>query len=274
MRRKELTEEQWRKKIAPLLPPQKPRRGRPAQGTTASSSTPSFGYCAPGRLGGTYQNATGLGRRSPAASTAGETRACGSASWRSCRGRRTARGSSTGRCISSTAQCWCTRPPTRCGRKRGRRGQAIGRTYSRGGLSTKVHDVKAEGGGRQLAFVVAEGQRHDSPVFEELMEKGKVKRNGAGRSRLRPGRLTADRSYRATAASAAGSRQQEGPGAHPAGAPREANRRFDGELYKERNRVERLVARLKQFRRVVTRYEKTAESYLAMLTLAALLLWL
>ena len=30
MRRKELTEEQWRK-IAPLLPPQKPRRGRPAR---------------------------------------------------------------------------------------------------------------------------------------------------------------------------------------------------------------------------------------------------
>ncbi len=47
-----------------------------------------------------------------------------------------------------------------------------------------------------------------------------------------------------------------------------------GELYKERNRVERLVARLKQFRRIATRYKKTAESYLAMLTLAASLLWL
>ena len=51
-------------------------------------------------------------------------------------------------------------------------------------------------------------------------------------------------------------------------------RRFDAELYKERNRVERLVGRLKQFRRVATRYEKTAESYLTMLTLAAILLWL
>ena len=38
--------------------------------------------------------------------------------------------------------------------------------------------------------------------------------------------------------------------------------------------IERLVNRLKQFRRVATRYEKRAASYLAMLTLAALLLWL
>lgn len=44
--------------------------------------------------------------------------------------------------------------------------------------------------------------------------------------------------------------------------------------YRERNRVERLIGRLKQYRRVATRYEKRASSYLAMLTLAGLLLWL
>jgi transposase len=38
--------------------------------------------------------------------------------------------------------------------------------------------------------------------------------------------------------------------------------------------VERLINRLKQSRRVATRYEKRAAHYLAMLTLAALLLWL
>jgi transposase len=37
--------------------------------------------------------------------------------------------------------------------------------------------------------------------------------------------------------------------------------------------VERLVNRLKQFRRVATRYEKRAVNYLAMLTVAAILLW-
>ena len=49
---------------------------------------------------------------------------------------------------------------------------------------------------------------------------------------------------------------------------------FDRVTYRERNRVERLGNRLKQYRRAATRYEKRAAHYLAMLTLAALLLWL
>jgi transposase len=46
------------------------------------------------------------------------------------------------------------------------------------------------------------------------------------------------------------------------------------DLPRERNAVERLINRLKQFRRIATRYEKRAANYLAMLTLAAILLWL
>ena len=38
--------------------------------------------------------------------------------------------------------------------------------------------------------------------------------------------------------------------------------------------IERLINRLKQHRRVATRYEKLAANYLAMLTLAAIRLWL
>ena len=49
---------------------------------------------------------------------------------------------------------------------------------------------------------------------------------------------------------------------------------LDRELYRLRNRVERLVNRLKQFRAVATRYDKTAESYLALVQLAASRLWL
>jgi transposase len=44
--------------------------------------------------------------------------------------------------------------------------------------------------------------------------------------------------------------------------------------YRERNVRERLVGRLKQFRRIATRYEKLAANYQAMLTLAAITLWL
>jgi transposase len=62
--------------------------------------------------------------------------------------------------------------------------------------------------------------------------------------------------------------------------PHRANERhgrkghFDKEAYRQRNRVERLINRLKQYRRVATRYEKQAENYRAFLTVAAILLWL
>ena len=60
--------------------------------------------------------------------------------------------------------------------------------------------------------------------------------------------------------------------------PRKQNERRTGpsdrEQSRERNRVERLINRLKQFRRIATRYEKRAVNYKAMLTLAAILLWL
>jgi transposase len=49
--------------------------------------------------------------------------------------------------------------------------------------------------------------------------------------------------------------------------------RLDKEAYRQRNLVERLINRLKQFRRVATRYEKRAVNYRAMLTIAAIVLW-
>lgn len=49
---------------------------------------------------------------------------------------------------------------------------------------------------------------------------------------------------------------------------------FDRAIYRTGNLIERLIDRLKQFRRVATRYEKRAENYEAMLTIAAIKLWL
>lgn len=46
------------------------------------------------------------------------------------------------------------------------------------------------------------------------------------------------------------------------------------ELYKDRNKVERFINRIKHYRRVATRYEKTARNYLAMLHLVSTLVWL
>lgn len=49
---------------------------------------------------------------------------------------------------------------------------------------------------------------------------------------------------------------------------------FDRELYKERHLVECCFSKLKQFRRVATRYEKTARNFLAVVHIAATMLWL
>lgn len=48
-------------------------------------------------------------------------------------------------------------------------------------------------------------------------------------------------------------------------------RAYDANLYADRNKVERLFNRLKHYRRVATRYEKTARSYLAMVQVAAIM---
>jgi transposase len=50
--------------------------------------------------------------------------------------------------------------------------------------------------------------------------------------------------------------------------------RLDKHLYAQRHLVECCFSKLKQFRRVATRYEKTARNYRAVITLAAIVLWL
>jgi transposase len=50
--------------------------------------------------------------------------------------------------------------------------------------------------------------------------------------------------------------------------------RLDKHLYAQRHLVECCFSKLKQFRRVATRYEKTARNYRAVVTLAAIVLWL
>jgi len=124
-----------------------------------------------------------------------------------------------------------------------------------------------------MVCVVSGGERHESRYVEPLMEGGAVKRPGRGRPRLRPHRVAGDKgsSYRRV-------RQylrRRGIGAViPTRVDQRRNPRFDRRAYRERNRVERLFNRLKQFRRIATRYEKRAANYLAMLTLGAILLWL
>ena len=55
---------------------------------------------------------------------------------------------------------------------------------------------------------------------------------------------------------------------------RKEQREIDENLYADRNKVERFFNRLKHYRRIATRYEKTARNYLSMVYLASAMVWL
>ncbi len=60
----------------------------------------------------------------------------------------------------------------------------------------------------------------------------------------------------------------------PPKANRVEQREYDRHAYKDRNLVERFFCRLKQFRRIATRYEKLARNFFGMLSLACAYIWL
>ena len=109
-------------------------------------------------------------------------------------------------------------------------------------------------------------------MFEALMETGAVKRIGRGQPRIRPDRVAGDKGY--SSRKIRRYLRRRGIGVVIARQKRERRVRFDKAAYRKRNVVERLINRLKQFRRIATRYEKRAVNYLAMLTIAAIVLWL
>ena len=148
--------------------------------------------------------------------------------------------------------------------------EALGR--SQGGFSTKIH-LRAEGTGKPMTIVITAGQQNEQTVFAPLLETGAVKRVGRGRPRIRPQRVVGDKGYSSTTIRRYLRRRGIG-----VVIPRRSNERrrgrFDKTAYRQRNVAERLVNRLKQFRRIATRYEKRGVYYRGMLTLAAILLWL
>ncbi|CDR10785.1 transposase IS4 family protein [Streptomyces iranensis] len=69
---------------------------------------------------------------------------------------------------------------------------------------------------------------------------------------------------------------EEGPGRQPEEEGQQGGRpvSHDADLYKERNTVERLINKLKAWRGIATRYDKTPESYLAGFHLRASMIWI
>ena len=148
--------------------------------------------------------------------------------------------------------------------------EALGR--SQGGFSTKLH-LRAEGNGKPITAVLSGGERHEQIALEALLDQGAIRRPGRGRPRLRPRRTAGDKGYSSPTARGHLRRRHIRPVI-----PSKSNQRrqplFDRAAYRRRNAIERLINRLKQWRRIATRYEKRAANYLAMITFGMILLWL
>jgi transposase len=121
--------------------------------------------------------------------------------------------------------------------------------------------------------VLTGGERHEQVALPPLLEAGAIRRHRRGRPRLRPDRIAGDKAYSSRTVRAYLRRRQIGA-VIPRRKGEPPNRRFDRAAYRERNRIERLINRLKQHRRIATRYDKLAVSYHAFLVIAAILIWI
>lgn len=151
----------------------------------------------------------------------------------------------------------CPRPPAR-GRGAKKNGpQALGR--SQGGFSTKL-PLSADARGRPRRFALTDGPAGDGPQAPALLA-----------SDLRPGqRVLADKACDADYV-----RDQVRAAGAEAVIPSKKNRtqviEHDEKTYKNRNPIERCFNRLKRFRGLASCYEKNASTFLAMVTLGAIL---
>nr|WP_234899987.1 IS5 family transposase [Streptomyces filamentosus] len=166
------------------------------------------------------------------------------------------------------------------GARKGGRSPALGR--SRGGLTSKIHLV-CDAIGRPLAFVLTGGNTNDCTQFTAVMDAVRVPRTGPGRPRTRPDHVIGDKGY-SSKAIRTWLRRRGIRHTIPERADQVRNRArkgslggrppfFDKDVYKHRNVVERCFNRLKQWRGIATRYDKTAQSYKAAVTLASILMW-
>lgn len=144
----------------------------------------------------------------------------------------------------------------RCRRKRGQENQALGR--SRGGFGTKIH-IKCDKHGWPLAFHLTANQASDSRQFKVLL--------GIGPDIVPRGVIT-DKGYDAETNRAAARQQGTVPIIPYRSNARAKPKHFPMTLYRTRARIEQLIGKLKRFKRVAMRCEKTMQNYGALVSMA------
>jgi transposase len=128
-------------------------------------------------------------------------------------------------------------------------------------LSTKIHAL-VDALGNPLAFFLTPGQAHDLEGADALLPQ------------MKADMLLADKAFDADKRViepllAAGKTLVIPPKSN-----RKIKRAFDKEMYEARHLIENLYCKLKQFRAIATRYDKTARNFLAAIHLAAAVIWL
>ena len=135
----------------------------------------------------------------------------------------------------------------------------IGR--SRGGLSTKIHTL-VDALGNPVGFQLTGGEAHDLMGADALLPD------------MRANMLLADKAFDADERVIKPLTAARKTAVIPSKANRKHHRTFDRNMYAARHLIENFFAKLKQFRAIATRYDKTARNFLAAVHLAASVIWL
>ncbi|VAC33698.1 Transposase and inactivated derivatives [Enterobacter hormaechei] len=141
---------------------------------------------------------------------------------------------------------------------------------SRGGFGTQIH-LATDGSGLPLNIILSPGQTHESQFAQRLLDGIGVQRQN-GSMKRRGHAVLAGKAY-----SGHSLRNELKRKGIKTVIPRKANKkmaadgrsRLNRDAYRNRNVVERCFGCLKEYRRIATRYDKTARNYLAMVKLGA-----
>lgn len=136
--------------------------------------------------------------------------------------------------------------------------QALGR--SKGGFSTKIHAL-TDALGNPLKFILTPGQRNDITQAKLLCEE------------VSDAAVFADKGYDSDDFIQSLIHQNCDPNIPPR-SNRKNPRSYDEFLYQERNVIECFFGKIKHFRRVFSRFDKSSKSYLAFLHFVGALIWI
>ncbi len=143
------------------------------------------------------------------------------------------------------------------GARDGQENQGLGRSC--GGFSSKIH-AKVDSLGMPLEFIITSGQEHEIKQAQRLIGNEKCDY------------LLADRGYDCDSFRNDLTDKDITP-VIPGRKSRKKKVNYDKHIYKERNIVERFFGRIKEFRRIATRYDKTSCMYKGALLMASIIIW-